>query len=203
MLALKQLIDKNNIISFDIFDTLILRNIFQPTDIFRILAKFAKDEFDIDDFFQKRVEGEKKARDKVKNSEADFQEIYDEVEKLCGCNIEKIKQMELQLEMEFSVINPYMMEIWKYASEQKKTIIFISDMYLSSDFIKKLLKKNGYKVEHLYVSNEYRKNKQKNAGAYRFWRDGSRNTYDQSESYLHFPGKMGIYESGENDSCAV
>lgn len=60
MLALKQLIDKNNIISFDIFDTLILRNIFQPTDIFRILAKFAKDEFDIDDFFQKRVEGEKK-----------------------------------------------------------------------------------------------------------------------------------------------
>lgn len=159
MLALKQLIDKNNIISFDIFDTLILRNIFQPTDIFRILAKFAKDEFDIDDFFQKRVEGEKTARDKVKNSEADFQEIYDEVEKLCGCNIEKIKQMELQLEMEFSVINPYMMEIWKYASEQKKTIIFISDMYLSSDFIKKLLKKNGYKVEHLYVSNEYRKNK--------------------------------------------
>ena len=159
MLALKQLIDKNNIISFDIFDTLILRNIFQPTDIFRILAKFAKDEFDIDNFFQKRVEGEKKARDKVKNSEADFQEIYDEVEKLCGCNIEKIKQMELQLEMEFSVINPYMMEIWKYASEQKKTIIFISDMYLSSDFIKKLLKKNGYKVEHLYVSNEYRKNK--------------------------------------------
>lgn len=159
MLALKQLIDKNNIISFDIFDTLILRNIFQPTDIFRILAKFAKDEFDIDDFFQKRVEGEKKARDKVKNSEADFQEIYDEVEKLCGCNIEKIKQMELQLEMEFSVINPYMMEIWKYASEQKKTIIFISDMYLSSDFIKKLLKKNGYKVENLYVSNEYRKNK--------------------------------------------
>lgn len=159
MLALKQLIDKNNIISFDIFDTLILRNIFQPTDIFRILAKFAKDEFDIDDFFQKRVEGEKKARDKVKNSEADFQEIYDEVEKLCGCNVEKIKQMELQLEMEFSVINPYMMEIWKYASEQKKTIIFISDMYLSSDFIKKLLKKNGYKVEHLYVSNEYRKNK--------------------------------------------
>lgn len=159
MLALKQLIDKNNIISFDIFDTLILRNIFQPTDIFRILAKFAKDEFDIDDFFQKRVEGEKKARDKVKNSEADFQEIYDEVEKLCGCNIEKIKQMELQLEMEFSVINPYMMEIWKYASEQKKIIIFISDMYLSSDFIKKLLKKNGYKVEHLYVSNEYRKNK--------------------------------------------
>ena len=49
----------------------------------------------------------------MKNSEADFQEIYDEVEKLCGCNIEKIKQMELQLEMEFSVINPYMMEIWK------------------------------------------------------------------------------------------
>ena len=49
MLALKQLIDKNNIISFDIFDTLILRNIYQPTDIFRILAKFAKDEFDIDD----------------------------------------------------------------------------------------------------------------------------------------------------------
>ena len=42
MLALKQLIDKNNIISFDIFDTLILRNIFQPTDIFRILAKFCE-----------------------------------------------------------------------------------------------------------------------------------------------------------------
>ena len=32
-------IDKNDVISFDIFDTLILRNIFCPTDIFKILSK--------------------------------------------------------------------------------------------------------------------------------------------------------------------
>ena len=36
---LKRLIDENEVISFDIFDTLLLRNVNQPSDIFRIVEK--------------------------------------------------------------------------------------------------------------------------------------------------------------------
>ena len=38
---LLQLIDNNDFISFDIFDTLLFRKIYRPTDIFRILSNIA------------------------------------------------------------------------------------------------------------------------------------------------------------------
>lgn len=159
MLELKQLIDKNDVISFDIFDTLIFRNIYRPTDIFRILDRIAKKKYNIDKFFEKRIDGEKKAREKAKNQEATYQEIYAEVESICDCKVDELMQMELQLELQFATENPYMKDIWKYATKKKKTVVFISDMYLPVEFIKKLLLKCGYEVNHLYVSNEYRKNK--------------------------------------------
>ena len=57
-----ELVDKNNIISFDIFDTLILRNIFYPTDIFKILSIYTKNNFNIDNFYEIRIVSEKKSR---------------------------------------------------------------------------------------------------------------------------------------------
>ena len=61
---LKKIIKKHDIISFDVFDTLIKRNCNSPRDIFYIVEKQYNKLFDekINDFYQKRVNAESKAR---------------------------------------------------------------------------------------------------------------------------------------------
>ena len=62
---IKKIIDKYEIISFDIFDTLIKRNVIDPVDIFKIVQeRFNKKHINemITDFFEKRVGTEKNMR---------------------------------------------------------------------------------------------------------------------------------------------
>lgn len=57
-----ELIKNKNVVSFDIFDTLLLRNVAQPIDIFKILDRIVKEKFNILNFLKKRVEAEKKGQ---------------------------------------------------------------------------------------------------------------------------------------------
>lgn len=156
-----KLINRNDIISFDIFDTLILRNLYKPTDLFRILNNIVKKEHNISNFYEIRIESEIASRTDLNNYECNIDEIYDIIanriknKKLSN----KIKEKELELEMKFCIENPFMKEIFNYCIEQKKQIILISDMYLKKDFISKLLEKNGYSKVELFISNEYHENK--------------------------------------------
>lgn len=156
---LKNLIDNNNTISFDIFDTLLFRNIHKPVDIFKILAVYAEAEYNIKDFVSLRIQSETDARAKVKNGECNFDDIYSVISEKCGFNTDKIKEKELELEYEFITANPFMKEIYEYALSKKKTVILISDMYLTQDFICKLLSKCGYSGYKIFVSNTFRCNK--------------------------------------------
>lgn len=160
MEQLKQLVDKHEYISFDIFDTLLLRNIYHPTDIFKIMDKKIKNEYDIDNFYQLRIDSERNARTKVENGECTFDEIYSEMSNIFNNKqLEDIKNMELDLEYEFITVNPFMKEIFDYAYDNNKKIYLISDMYLSKDAITRLLSKANYREVDLYVSCEKRLNK--------------------------------------------
>ena len=66
-------IDCHKIISFDLFDTLIKRNVVSPTDIFRIVELDTK----CRNFAYDRIEAEEKARKVTINEEVTLQEIYD------------------------------------------------------------------------------------------------------------------------------
>ena len=156
-----KLIDKNKVISFDIFDTLLLRNIYRPTDIFRILDKIAFEKYGIKNFFELRIESEKGSRIKSNNYECHFDEIYTVINKTIKDKntVSKLKKEELLLEEKFLVPNPFMLEIYKYCVKKNKTVLFISDMYLDEAFINKVLKKCGYVNYKLYLSNVYRKTK--------------------------------------------
>ncbi len=161
MVQIKKNIDDNDVVSFDIFDTLIFRNIHQPKDIFRILAKEVKAKYGVDNFFDIRVNSESRARLDVKNQEVNFEEIYTRISKQCTFPIEKVKKRELEIEYEFISVNPFMKEAYDYARERNKRILYISDMYLPSDYVRTLLKKCGYGDEKIFLSNEYRANKGK------------------------------------------
>ena len=53
-------------------------------------------------------------------------------------------QYEIETELDLCFANPYMKEIFLQAKNLGKTIIAVSDMYLSKDVIEKMLIKCGY-----------------------------------------------------------
>ena len=154
-------INENDTISFDIFDTLLLRNIYRPTDIFRILSKIALEKYNINDFYDIRVTSESESRSEKNNMECHFDEIYKTIEsKIKDKKVaKKLKEEELYLEEKFLVVNPFMKEIYDYCLTKNKKVFLISDMYLDEKFIQGILKKCGYKDYVLYLSNVYKKNK--------------------------------------------
>jgi len=148
------MIDKHKVISFDIFDTLLIRPYIKPTDLFLHLEKLNN----ANGFKDARIKAEKEIRVKYNKQKKDinFDEIYQTIDK----KYKWLKEKELLLE--YTVINarPFMKEIYEYAYQQNKKIIVISDMYLPKDFLSDVLKKNGYiNIDKLYVSSESRKSK--------------------------------------------
>lgn len=156
---IKKIIDNKEVVSFDIFDTLLFRNIYKPTDIFKIMEKEISEEYGVENFHDLRISAEAESRNEKNKGESSLDEIYAVVENKIGKDATKIKNRELELELEFICANPFMKEIFDYAVKKKKKIILISDMYLPSSVIEQLLKKAGYKKVPIYMSNEYRANK--------------------------------------------
>lgn len=161
---IRQQIDSHEIISFDIFDTLLLRPYVKPTDLFLHLEKLEGAQ----GFAKARIEAEQKAR-KVHADVEDItiDDIYDEIDG----KYKNFKQKEMDLESQVLQPNPEMKEVFDYAKKNKKRIIIISDMYLPEKFLTDVLQKKGFKgFEKIYVSCEYRKTKY-SGGLYKFVMD--------------------------------
>lgn len=154
---LKQEILKHEVISFDIFDTLLLRNLLKPTDLFLLMEPFAREEFGIEHFFKERIDAEKDSRVSKENNETTLKSIYSVLEKKYSKNLTKLLEKELELEEKFLTFNPFMKEIYQFAKEHDKTVLAISDMYLPKSFIEKILSLNGYSMDYVYVSCESQK----------------------------------------------
>lgn len=144
-------IDKYDVISFDIFDTMLLRLVNSPRDVFYIVGRKS----DIVDFYCIRVLAEKNAR--KYNSEPNIFDIYEELQKELKIDIDTAIKTELDTELQVCYANGYIRNAYNYARSKNKKIIAVSDMYLPTDFIKKLLSENGYDYfDGIFVSNEYK-----------------------------------------------
>lgn len=151
---LTEKLSQYDIISFDIFDTAIYRKVEFPNDVFVIMAS----EIGHNDFVSIRKNAESTARDiKFRESgtrEIVLSDIYNILEERYGIG-KKWAEREIELELELSVPNPYILQVYNALKKSGKTIIFTSDMYLPKHAIEKMLEKNGYKgYHHFYLSNE-------------------------------------------------
>ena len=149
-----------DVISFDIFDTLIFRPFSEPTDLFFFLGERTG----ILDLKRLRMQAEAEARvqkyKEEKHYEIKLSDIWSRLENEIGVTKEQGMQMEQALEMEFCYANPFMQQVFTQLREHGKRIVITSDMYLSKAFLSELLQKNGYGgYEELYVSCEYEKSK--------------------------------------------
>lgn len=135
---LKNKINKAEVISFDIFDTLLLRPYLKPTDLFRHM----EESYHANGFANARIEAEKTTRKLHREKEeVSLDEIYEQISK----PFQNFKEKELEWEGQVSQANPEIKQIFEYARSLGKRLIIISDMYLSRQFLAKLLSKGGGK----------------------------------------------------------
>jgi len=144
--AFRGAIDSAEAVAFDVFDTLIVRPFWRPKDLFRFIEAESKR----DGFAKERIDAEKRARRTIR-PEVDLDEIYSVMDK----RFRDLKDSEISAEISFCRADSDALALFAYAKEKGKRIVIVSDMYLPSEVISKILEKNGYSgYDRLYVSNE-------------------------------------------------
>lgn len=148
-------IDKHEIISFDIFDTLIMRDTLYPDDVFNIMEYKLENE---GIYTRKFATDRKNAESDIMGMNPNIHDIYNNFTRKLGVPdflSKKIKQIELDIEKAILHKRIKMAEIFEYALIKGKKVYLISDMYLPSDIISELLYNEGISgYEKIYVSCE-------------------------------------------------
>ena len=157
---LKRRIDNAQIVSFDIFDTLIMRKIFSPEDVFRLLGNRTK-ELNINTDI-----GAVRAKISAKcDSCASIDDIYMAIKQETDLSdevIEDIKTIERDIDEQLCVARNDIAKLYEYCIESGKEVYLISDMYYTLQDIKQLLDKCGLSViddRHIWISCEKKKDK--------------------------------------------
>ena len=152
------------IVSFDLFDTLVLRKVGNYRNVFlKVEEKYESLYGERCSFKELRIQAEQEARKHSGKREISFDRIYSELLELSGYSeklIEILRNLELEVEIETCIPNEEMIDALKRALSMGCDVIIVSDMYLDTDFLKKILEKcdiRGYL--RLYVSSANGKTK--------------------------------------------
>ena len=154
---IKNKIDGVDVVSFDIFDTLLLRPYADPETLWEHLAYI----YNVDNFKNIRKWAFLDAREKYCNDDVEdvtFEQIYEFIPE----EYKLLKDKELEFEYKLLQQNFETKQVYDYALEKGKKVIAVSDMYLSKEFLKKVLDKNGFdNIYKIYVSSETKMLKRK------------------------------------------
>ena len=155
---------RRQLISFDIFDTCLLRTTQRPIDVFLIvesLTDITRNEETIP-FARARVLAEQRARQSAPNGEVTFDAIHAELTellKLTPQETEALRALELKVERQVLYANSIIQDLYRDLKQMGKRIIFISDMYFPKEFLRELLESNGFDADEIYVSCDYGESK--------------------------------------------
>ncbi|HVZ10663.1 class I SAM-dependent methyltransferase [Rhodopila sp.] len=152
-----------DILSLDIFDTALIRRVAHPTSVFDLVAAAARAIHPrFGTFADLRFWAEREARNIAQREagilEIGFRHIYDVLQKELNLNDNErrqLEQLELDTERQMLCANPMVLGWYRAALATGKKTIFVSDMYLPSDFLTEVLSAAGYEDPVVYVSNEY------------------------------------------------
>lgn len=166
-------IDRHDVISFDVFDTLVSRCVSNPLDVFELMDINIRSQnvfslIDVDNekkqelirFSRIRIGTERE----IRHLNPDIKDIYCAIEKEYNFD-EALTQrlLECELETEMSVLRPrsQMVKCLKYALEKEKKVILTSDMYFGEERMKTILDRLGIVGYHkIYVSCDYKVTKE-------------------------------------------
>ena len=190
--------DETDYVSFDIFDTAIVRPFIEPADLLSLLNKRFGEIFDLSsyvDFSQIRIAAEQRRRKAGFCEEITLEEIYGQISEDCMFDEKSLMALmeeEIELEKRFCSAREMGKELYALARDCGKKIVFCSDMYLPKSAVEEILEKNGYgKYEKLYLSSELRLTK------------SSKNLYRHMIEDLKLEKHASLLHIGDNDQSDV
>lgn len=155
---LKEEIKKHDVISFDVFDTLIMRRVLEPEDVFVLVEDWGRSEgYDVP-FKSWRMAAEKACAEVPS-----FDDIYLYLQENFHMDaglICRYRQKELEIEEKCLIPRRKMVDIYQWSVNMGKRVYLVSDMYLPAKILGKMLQDlgvTGYK--ELLVSCDYKKDK--------------------------------------------
>lgn len=157
---LERKIQDAQIISFDLFDTLFVRNVCNPRDVFYLLEKEIKNHWNISSSFS---EERNKAIEKIdKNYSLD--ELYQKIQENTGLpqeTVQEIKEKEICLEKRILRPRQKVLELFRKCLKEGREVYLISDMYLPKSYYLEIFKKYDIELseEKILLSNELKKSK--------------------------------------------
>ena len=150
--ALYEAIATHDVISFDIFDTLLMRRVLYPTDVFDIVEyRLRKQGIDVPCFKNYRVQAEQGDR-----AHKGFAGIYQALREMLGwtdSQAEIAMHEEMVVESQVLLPRPGMADMLSHAHDIGKQVLLVSDMYLPTEFLQKMLTEYGLTCyDEIYVS---------------------------------------------------
>ncbi len=156
-----KILEPYDYVSFDIFDTLILRDVPSPKDVFTIMGEVMAEQRGqrLPHFTSERISAEKKARKEKHPMEVSMEDIYERIDIPLG-DKESVIELEKEVELKVAHKNTQMQDVYNWCLKHGKKIVLISDMYLPKECIEKMLSNCGYEgYSRLYLSCDCQKRK--------------------------------------------
>ncbi len=151
---------KYDVVSFDIFDTLVFRPFANPTDLFELLGST----HNYVNFRALRQKAERDIRDETLavegHRETTIDKIYQKLSEYTAIDAQAGAKLEFQAELNFCYANPYMKSIFDALIQNGKRVILVSNMYYPAKMLEQLLESCGYTgYEKLFASCDHNLNK--------------------------------------------
>lgn len=155
-------ISSYSVVSFDLFDTLLKRDVSTPKDVFLQMECRLKSQFS--DFCELRVQAEKDARTRTAEEEVTLEEIYCCIPNLTSQEKAVLMEEEMRMEKSLITLSDELFSVYQMCVKQGKRVLLITDMYLPAEFLEELLHSLGIvDYERLYVSSDCKKTKRTGA----------------------------------------
>lgn len=143
------------IVTFDVFDTLVSRDVLNPRDVLRLLERdFIRQYGRREPLAELRAAAEKEALMANGGHEPKLADIY-KLLPLSDGERDWAMQREIEIERAVCVARPGMLDVWRQCLASGLELGIISDMYLPRTVIEEILKSCGYDGwKELYVSSD-------------------------------------------------
>lgn len=162
-------INSVDVVSFDVFDTLLVRNVANPSDVHLLMNNEMQINYNIYNFSELRQEAEIKANSifiapTLNEIYSVFCELYD----IDTSYLEQFVKIEIETELKVLLLRNDIIKLLEYCVRTHKEIYIISDTYFSIEVLSKIFLKCGVDLRgmidarHILLSCELRKSKENN-----------------------------------------
>ncbi|MBM7566465.1 hypothetical protein [Paenibacillus sacheonensis] len=190
------------VVSFDVFDTLVMRQTLYPQDIFYIMQeRIEESDEHTESFANIRIKAERELYREGLNP--NLTAIYNRIQEFLLISDDRKQQwqeLEVRIESEYLLRRESMCELLAFATSLGKEVYLVSDMYLPRRTLYPLLSALGIRVQedHLFVSCDFGVSKE--AGLFKILTEktGYRKTLhigDNEEADIRSAERYGIHDT--------